>query len=143
MYEKANAISLFKHVTDEILVKIFDSFCNGTVGKASLDYSNNQMFFWESKKVNRKSQLKLERLARNFFARIDADTLWRKRNKFFAPKCACACLLASGLNPRGPFISLHCNYVWWQNYDPFEARTAFEATSRDWDVIGLKQSERL
>lgn len=32
--------------------------------------------------------------------------------------CARLHVLCFFLPPRDTFISLHCNYVWWQNYDP-------------------------
>lgn len=50
--------------------------------------------------------------------RTDADTRW---NKFFLRLNVHVCWF----NPRDTFICLHCNYIWWQNYDPFES-TRFE-----------------
>lgn len=104
VYGKVNAISFIQtRDWQGSLVNEFDSFCRLLKkiifgGPApSLLYSNRP---W---KANRKSQMK--------FSWADADARWNETslrlNVHMVP-------LGS---PRDTSISLHCNYVWWQNYD--------------------------
>lgn len=79
-------------------------------------------------KANRKSQFKWRGGEREADKEItflglmpSADTRSESAQTSFLRQAACVASPGSQWmrgNPRDTFISLHCNYIWWQNYDP-------------------------